>query len=73
VSHLRHHRISEGEMIAEITLSGIVSINIGPPKGSTSGLNADLLYRAITLVDKDGKEHTIYVFGTFGNDLPVSL
>lgn len=60
-------------MIAEITLTSIVSINIGPPKGSTSGINNDLLYRAITLVDKDDKEHTIYVFGVFGGELPISL
>lgn len=55
-------------MIAEITLSHIVSIVISKDKGDN-----DQSFRVITLIDKEGKEHTINVFGVFGGDLPISL
>ena len=55
-------------MIAEITLSSIVSIVISKDKGDDNQS-----FRVITLVDKDGKEHCINVFGVFGGELPISL
>jgi riboflavin synthase len=55
-------------MIAEITLSHIVSIVISKDKGDD-----DQSFRVITLVDKEGKEHTVNVFGVFGGELPISL
>jgi hypothetical protein len=56
------------KMIAEITLSSIVSIVISKDKGDDNQS-----FRIITLVDKDGKEHTVNVFGVFGGELPISL
>jgi hypothetical protein len=55
-------------MIAEITLSHIVSISISKDKGRD-----EQAFRVITLIDKEGKEHNIYVFGIRGGELPVSL
>lgn len=55
-------------MTLDMNVSSIVSINISQEKGSN-----DLPFRVITLVDKDGKEHTINVFGTFTSELTVNL
>ena len=52
----------------ELTVSNIVSIVISKDKGDN-----DQSFRVITLIDKEGKEHTINVFGVFGGDLPISL
>jgi len=57
-------------MTLDMNVSSIVSINISEQKGSEN----DLPLRIITLVDKDGREHTINVFGLLSaNDLPISL
>ena len=57
-------------MTLDMNVSSIVSINISEQKGTDN----DLPLRIITLVDKDGREHTINVFGLLStNELPVSL
>ena len=52
----------------ELTMSNIVSIVISKDKGDN-----DQSFRVITLIDKEGKEHTVNVFGVFGGELPINL
>ena len=55
-------------MMMELTMSNIVAVIISKDKGDD-----DRSFRVITLVDKDGKEHTVNVCGVFGGELPISL